>query len=164
MLPDTATNPGLQARLDECDLKNKPKGSVPTQRQITGQALQGQAKGKPEGPRPHQKASQRGHAHTKRQAGRGQLPVAMMLYTEAQQVQDHAHGVGAYVRGLGFCLLLLQLLLLLLTAGAQPCPFPLHCSLHEPPILPISLPHSTGKCANTYVSSKLHTLSICMTR
>jgi len=54
-----------------------------------------------------------------------------MLYTEAQQVQDHAHGVGAYVRGLSFSLLLVQLLLLLLTAGAQPCPFPLHCSLQD---------------------------------
>jgi len=65
MPPNTTTNPSLQARLDECDLKNKPKGSVPTQRQITGQALQGQAKGKPEGPRPNQKASQRGHAKIK---------------------------------------------------------------------------------------------------
>ncbi len=55
----------------------------------------------------------------------------MMLYTEAQQVQDHAHGVGAYVHGLGFCLLLVQLLLLLLTAGPQACPLPLHCSLQN---------------------------------
>lgn len=59
--------------------------------------------------------------------GRVGAPVAMVLHTEAEQVQDHAHGVAAYVLHLGLTLLLLllRLLLLLLAAWARPCPLTL---------------------------------------
>lgn len=55
----------------------------------------------------------------------------MMLYTEAEQVQHHAHSVGAYVLALRLCLLLLQLLLLVLTARARPCSLPSPCTLYH---------------------------------
>ena len=53
------------------------------------------------------------------------VPVAVVLHTEAEQVQHHAHGVAAYVLHLDATLVLLRLLLLLLAARARPRPLTL---------------------------------------
>ena len=55
----------------------------------------------------------------------------MMLYTEAQQVQHHAHGVCANMLPFALLFLLPLPLLLLLTAGAWTGTSFLACCLHE---------------------------------